>query len=156
MNGLWVVGRILLVFWECCFLNLVEKIKKHSWTIPPESSHLKYWNKFHPVSKNRKEKIDFKAKTISWKNKENFVLSRKSHCVTFFRFWGSNWTSTWTKHMFRFGFNFFCYFFVNEILCVESSFWIAFEFFEVRGVFQGDWSFWDWRNDRVFFDCFSL
>ncbi len=33
---------------------------------------------------------------------------------------------------------FICYFFVNEILCVESSFWIAFEFFEVRGVFQGD------------------
>jgi hypothetical protein len=42
---------------------------------------------------------------------------------------------------------------VNEILCVESSFWFSFEFFEVRGVFQGDRWFWD---DRVFFDCFTL
>jgi hypothetical protein len=35
-------------------------------------------------------------------------------------------------------FIFIRYFFVNEILCVESSFWFSFEFFEVRGVFQGD------------------
>jgi hypothetical protein len=113
-------------------LNLVEKIKKHSWTILPESS-FKILNKLPKKKKNlqvfclsiqsrkRKEKSILKPKQFHGKIKK-FVLSRKSHCVTFSGFEEAtearlerNKCSDLDLILIRFFVIFF-----NEILCVAS------------------------------------
>jgi hypothetical protein len=96
---------------------------------------------FSAILKKRKGKIDFKAKTISWKNKENFCFVEKIALRHIFpvlrKLLKLDLNETHVQIWILFLFAFSCDFFY-EILCVESSFWFSFEFFELRGVFQGD------------------